>query len=297
MWQKIVSFFMTIIAFFASLFGIGGNKNAKSWHYMNEKYGTEQRQVLDLYIPKNNDGSCGLILFIHGGAWIAGDKSDAYSEDTFKYISDDLGMAAATINYRYISETTDVNDILDDIDAALKTIKAKGAENNVDINRVMLTGTSAGAHLSLLYAYARKSTAPITPTCVVSYCAPTNLADPNFYYNNNMGDTAFICQLMSAACGYTFTESTFSEAIPYLNSVSPLSYVSSDTVPTAMAHGTKDDTVPYSNATALDAKLTEFGVKHDFVTYPNSNHSLTNDPDCQQQMNDLMYNYAMAYVK
>ncbi|MCM1544653.1 MAG: alpha/beta hydrolase [Ruminococcus sp.] len=296
MWQKIVSFFMAIFAFFASLFGIGGNKNDKSWVYMNEKYGVEERQTMNLYIPKNNDGSCGLILMIHGGAWIEGSK-ESYPEDTLKYVSNDLGMAAAAINYRYISDTINVNDILDDIDAALKAIKAKGAENNVDINRVMLTGSSAGAHLSLLYAYSRKDTAPIKPTCVVSNCAPTNLADISFYYNNDLGDINYVCSLMSAACGYKFTESTFNDAVPYLNAVSPLSYVTSDSVPTVIAHGVKDTIVPYVSATDLDAKLTQAGVKHDFVTFPNSNHGLESDPDCSQKVNDLMYSYAMEYVK
>lgn len=298
MWQKIVSFFMTIIAFFASLFGISTDKYAKSYHYMNEKYGTDTRQSMNLYIPKDTDnGTCGLILFIHGGAWIAGNKEDAFDKKTFNYISDDLKIAAASISYRYISETTSLNDIMDDIDLALKAIKEKGEEKGIKINRVMLTGPSAGAHLSMLYAYSRKDTAPITPSCVVSYCGPTNLADKNFYYGNDMGSTDFMCQLMSCACGYQFTEVGDENALPYLEKVSPLTYVNSNTVPTAFAHGLKDTTVPYSNATALENAFKQYGVKYDFVTYPNSSHSLTDDPDCKKQMDDLMYNYAMAYVK
>lgn len=298
MWEKIVAFFMSIIAFLASLFGIGGDKNAKSYHFMNESYGSNERQTMNLYVPKKtDDGTCGLILYIHGGAWIAGNKEDYFDKKTFNYISDDLGMAAATISYRYISETTDLNDIMDDIDLALKAIKTKGEEKGININRVMLTGTSAGAHLSMLYAYSRKDSAPITPSCVVSYCGPTNLADENFYYNNDMGNTDFMCQLMSCACGYQFTEVGDENALPYLEKVSPLTYVDANTVPTAFAHGLKDTTVPYSNATALEAALKANGVTYDFVTYPNSSHSLTDDPDCTKMMNDLMYNYAMAYVK
>ncbi len=298
MWERIVAFFMAIIAFFASLFGIGGNKNAKSWQYMNEKYGENERQVLDMYIPKNvTDGRCGLVLMIHGGAWIAGDKS-SFGTDALKYISDDLGIAAARINYRYINETTDLNDLMDDIDAAVNTIKAKGAEHDINIDKALLTGSSAGAHLSLLYAYSRKDTAAVTPACVVSFCGPTNLADRNFYYNNNMGSADYISQLMSCAAGYSFhIDNNFDEAVPYLDKVSPLTYVNASTVPTAIGHGAKDTTVPYSNAVDLDAKLTEYGVKHDFVTYPNSDHDLANDPECAKQMNDLMYSYAMAYIK
>ncbi|MGN0469243.1 MAG: alpha/beta hydrolase fold domain-containing protein [Acutalibacteraceae bacterium] len=297
MLQKIISFFMAIFAFFASLLGIGGKTSDKSYIYLNEKYGSETRQVYDLYIPKNvTDSRCGLILMIHGGAWISGDKK-SYTEETLKYVSESLGMAAATMNYRYISETTDINDILDDIESVLASIKAKGSENGITIDKVMLTGSSAGAHLSMLYAYSRKDTAPIAPTCVVSFCGPTNLADKNFYYGNSMGDTATVCQLMSYACGYTFDENTFDSAAESLAKVSPVTYVDSDTVPTAFAHGMKDTTVPYSNALELKAKFDEYGIKYDFVSFPNSNHSLADDPDCSSQMNTLMFEYAAAYVK
>ena len=73
MWEKIIAFFMSIIAFLASLFGF--NTEAKSYEYRNLSYGSHERQVLDLNIPKENDGEIGLILSIHGGGWVGGDKN------------------------------------------------------------------------------------------------------------------------------------------------------------------------------------------------------------------------------
>ena len=301
MLEKIIAFFMAIIAFFANLFGISipgvtEPADSGSYIYTDAAYGDEERQILDLYIPKESDGTIGLVLMIHGGAWIAGDKN-AYGADVLRYVSEDVGLAAAAINYRYLSETVNLHDIIDDIDLALQFIKEKGEENGVTIDKAMLTGTSAGAHLSLLYAYSMKDTAPITPACVVSYCGPTDLADINFYYGNNMGDTDYVCLLMSYACGKYFTIDTKDEAAAELASVSPITYVDENTVPTVIAHGTKDVTVPFSNAEALDAKLTEYGVTHDFVVYPNSDHSLANDPDCSEQVNSLMFDYAIAYLQ
>ena len=178
--SKIIAFFMAIIAFFANLFGISipgvtEPADSGSYIYADAAYGDEERQILDLYIPKESDGTIGLVLMIHGGAWIAGDKN-AYGADMLRYVSEDVGLAAAAINYRYLSETVNLHDIIDDIDLALQFIKEKGEENGVTIDKAMLTGTSAGAHLSLLYAYSMKDTAPITPACVVSYCGPTDLA-------------------------------------------------------------------------------------------------------------------------
>lgn len=294
MLQKFIAFIMAIISFFASLFGINLNSD-KSYIYMDASYGSDERQVLNLYIPKDNDGTVGLVLLIHGGAWIAGSKDD-YPESTLRDVSETLGLACASISYRYLSENVDLNDIADDVGAALQFIKEKGADHNVNINKVLLTGFSAGAHLSLFYAYSRKATAPIEPVAVVSNSGPTDLADINFYYNNALGDTEFVCLLASYACGQSFTIDTKEQADAALAAVSPITYVNENTVPTVIAHGVKDTIVPFTNAQNLDAKLTEYGVKHDFVVFPNSDHSLANDPDKSQETTDLLIQYAKEYL-
>ncbi len=294
MLQKFIAFIMAIISFFASLFGINLNSD-KSYIYMDASYGSDERQVLNLYIPKDNDGTVGLVLLIHGGAWIAGSKDD-YPESTLRDVSETLGLACASISYRYLSENVDLNDIADDVGAALQFIKEKGADHNVNINKVLLTGFSAGAHLSLFYAYSRKDTAPIEPVAVVSNSGPTDLADINFYYNNALGDTDYVCFLMSYACGQSFTIDTKEQADAALAAVSPITYVNENTVPTVIAHGEKDTIVPFTNAQNLDAKLTEYGVKHDFVVFPNSDHSLANDPDKSQETTDLLIQYAKEYL-
>ena len=295
--KKIFSFFMAIFTFFASLFGFGGNKSSKCYIYSDLKYGTGERQTLDLYVPKSAGGkSCGLALFIHGGAWISGDKS-SYGKDTLKKICEDMGVAAAAMNYRYISDSVSVHDIMDDIDSALKAIRVIGNEKDISINRVMLSGYSAGAHLSLLYGYSHITSAPMKIACIVSNCGPTDLADPQFYSaNSSLASHDFIYDLMSKACGYRFNKSTFGKASAALAKASPLTYVTSSCPPTIITHGKKDTTVPYSNAVALDAALSAVGVKHDFISYPNSDHSLANDPDCRKKADELINNYALAYL-
>lgn len=292
MWDKIIAFFMSIIAFFMSLFGFGGE--AKSYEYRDLAYGNHQRQVLDLNIPKDNDGEIGLVLFIHGGAWVAGDK-DGYINGV-ENASDTYGYAAASLNYRYLSEDVDFYDILDDIDSALKCIKEKGAENGVNINKVLLTGDSAGGHLSMLYAYSRAATAPITPAAVVSNSGPADLADDNFYINNALGDADYIAALFSYGCGQYFTYAEKAMAEQALLNVSPVYYVNENTVPTVINHGMKDSIVPFSNAETLDAKLTEYGVSHDFNIYPNSDHDLGADKDNAKIAEKLLLEYCQTYL-
>ncbi len=294
MWERILAFFMSIIAFFAGLFGINIDKSNPEYVYNNLAYGSHERQVMDLYLPEENDGEVGLVLIIHGGGWISGDKGIYRSAlDT---ACNDLGYAAASINYRYISETVDMHDIIDDIEAALSKIKETAKSKGIEINKVLLTGSSAGAHLSMLYAYSEKNTAPITPVAVVSNCGPTDFTDEKFYINNDLGDEEFVSLLFSYACGQRFTYAERATAKEALQAISPLYYVDESTVPTVINHGQKDTIVPYSNATAIVEKFEKYNVPHDFNSYPNSGHELGKDEENIKIADDLLYEYLRTYL-
>ena len=233
-------------------------------------------------------------MLIHGGGWIGGDK-EGY-EGALKTGCNELGYAAAAINYRYISENTDINDIMDDIDASLSKIREVAASKGITVNKVLLTGSSAGAHLSMLYAYSRKDTAPITPAAVVSNCGPTDLSDENFFINNDLGNEEVMSLLFSYACGQKFTYAERANAKEALKAVSPLYYVDENTVPTVINHGQKDTIVPYSNATAIVEKFEQYGVKYDFNSYPNSGHELGNDPENIDIADELLFKYIKTYL-
>lgn len=294
MFEKIIAFFMSIINFFLGLFGLGGTE-PDCQKYFDMSYGTHERQVVDLFIPEDATGDLGLVLFIHGGAWIAGDKESYVSG--MEYGATELGIATASVNYRYISDDVDLLDVLDDIDDALAVIKTKGNEVGVNINKVLLTGDSAGGHLSLLYAYARKSTAPVTPVAVISNSGPTDLYDDNFYHNNALGDETVICDLLSKACGQRFTYDTKENAMAALYSVSPIAYVSADCVPTVINHGNADSIVPFSNAVTLDALLTQYGVEHVLNVYDGADHDLGKDDKAKKKADELLFGYIDRFLK
>ena len=294
MFEKIIAFFMSIINFFLGLFGLGGTEPACQ-KFFDLSYGTHERQVVDLFIPDDASGDLGLVLFIHGGAWIAGDK-ESY-EGGMEYGATELGIATASVNYRYISDDVDLLDVLDDIDDALAVIKDKGNEVGVNINKVLLTGDSAGGHLSLLYAYARKNTAPVTPVAVISNSGPTDLYDDNFYHNNAIGDQTVVCDLLSKACGQRFTYDTKESAMTALYSVSPIAYVSADCVPTVINHGTADSIVPFSNAVTLDALLTQYGVEHVLNIYDGADHDLGKDDEAKKKADELLFGYIDRFLK
>lgn len=295
MWDRIIAFLMSIVAFFAGFFGIDNLFEKKCYEYRDLSYGAYgERNLLDLNIPKENDGEIGLILSIHGGGWVGGDKNGY--ESAVEYASEKKGYAAAAINYRYLSEDVDMYDILDDIDAALACIKEKGREHGVNINKVLLTGSSAGGHLSLLYAYMRADTAPVKPAAVVSYCGPTDLTDEGYYTDSILSDGDIIIDLFSWACGKEYTYEDRASVKEDLQKISPLYLVNENTVPTVINHGMKDSVVPYSNAVSLDAKLTEYGVEHYFNSYPNSDHDLGDDKSNTRLADTLLEEYCSKYL-
>lgn len=297
--RRLISFFVAFGTFFSLVFDGDGDVYFKNRVKINMVYGEGERQVLDLYLPRKAEGDIGLILFLHGGAWIGGDK-ESY-RDELKYWTEQ-GYAAAAMNYRYVSDDSDLNDIMDDITAGLAKIKAFGEKKKVNIDKMLLTGSSAGGHLSLLYAYSRVDEAPIKPAAVVSYCGPVDLTNPELMYGKNnagsdLGTPETIAWLLSMCCSKTFAPDEADSVKDLLLDVSPVKYINESCVPTVICHGAVDTVVPYSDAVTLDRELTKFGVKHDFITYPNSNHGLDMDPVENAQARQLFIEYAEAYVK
>jgi len=261
------------------------------YEYIDVSYGKHKRQILDFYLPKNTSNK-GAILFIHGGSWISGDK-ESYIND-LKYWCEQKGYASCAINYRYISGKANYKDILDDITNSLSKIKEIAEEKEIILENLLLTGHSAGAHLSLLYAYKNKDTSPITPKCVISYCGPTDLTDENFYIDNEFN--VKLVYLFSNLTGKTITVKNHSKKKDTLNAASPIHYVTKDSVPTVICHGTLDDVVPYTNATRLQSKLNEFNVKNILITFDSSGHSLENDPEASNYARELMHEYVDNYL-
>ena len=261
--------------------------------YTDLAYADHERNYLDVYIPKNKTGKVGVYFGIHGGGWMAGDKN-SYENELLAWCK--KGYVAAALNYRYasIEDCVSCADMLDDITLALLRVKRTAEEHGIEAYKALLTGGSAGAHLAMQYAYQKSDIAPITPVAVCSLSGPTDLLDENYYGSNPLKEE--ILKMFKNLCGYDFDESTIQIATPLLKQASPLYYVTERSVPTILCHGVKDDIVPLSNAQAMDKRLTELGVKHDFVVYPNSGHGLEADPDCSARMNALLQEYAQTYL-
>jgi hypothetical protein len=113
-------------------------------------YGAHERNVLDFW-KATSDKPTPVVVFIHGGGFVAGDKSKVRGDRTVQQCLD-AGVSFAAINYRYRTGTP-IQNVLRDCARAIQFIRSKAAEWNVDKTRIASYGGSAGAGASLWLAF------------------------------------------------------------------------------------------------------------------------------------------------
>src|SRR5688500_17783902 len=82
----------------------------------NVSYGAHNRMVMDVFLPANRNNHTPFVILIHGGGWIAGDKS--WMSDIQGYLLR-KGIATANINYRYADSIFNYKNLLTDIEASI----------------------------------------------------------------------------------------------------------------------------------------------------------------------------------
>lgn len=258
-------------------------------------YGGHERHRVDVFIPEDAINNTGVIFYIHGGGWTSCDKS-AHHKDCEHFCN--LGYICATMNYRYVDEYTTVHDELDDITQALKAVKEICAEKGFLINKVLLSGGSAGAHLALMYAYTRSDVSPLEITAVCAYCPPVKMESPDFLLGISGEFEDWKYGVLSFCCGVKISrENLLCDAQQTaLKRISPLYCVDANTVPTAVFHGVKDELVPFEHAVEFIELLNAKGIKNDFLIYENSGHAQDKDPERAAEAKEIIKKYAEMYL-
>lgn len=251
-------------------------------------YGSNRAQKMDLCYPPSRPTNTSAFLLVHGGGWSSGSKADfAGLCATIAR----LGYVAASMDYRMFDQGATYADMLADIDLALATYRDTARTDGWPVTKVALLGASAGAHLSLMYAYTRTPTLPVG--FVVGMSSPTDFLDPVFLTKATKEQYGQLSQLV----GVPVTKDTVDQRRSALESASPAFRVTAAAPPTILAHGANDSVVPYSNALLLTAQLSAAGIPHELLTYPNSDHNLADDPDINTRFLSLVLEYAARYLE
>jgi acetyl esterase/lipase len=114
----------------------------------NLPYGTEDRQVLDVY-TRQDVPSKGVVVFVHGGYWDTGSKND------YPFLADSLteqGFTTVVVNYRLVPTVT-FPSYVEDVALAVKWTTKNIIEYGGNAENIFLMGHSAGAHIAALAAF------------------------------------------------------------------------------------------------------------------------------------------------
>ena len=223
-------------------------------------------QVLDIYLPKGGEGPFPTYIFIHGGAFIAGDKQDLQ----FLLAADGVnrGYAVVSVEYRKGFESKAPNGLYD-VKAAIRFLKAHAGEYRLDPERFAIGGDSAGAYYAVFAAAtaaipAFDGPAPVFPSAsgevkaVVAQCGCYDLlrtapppeveaAAPKEFIPGTIP-----ANLMSIFIGAN--PRLFPDLAAWLN---PLTYITKDFPPTLVQVGREDTVVPCSESVQLAAVIVE----------------------------------------
>ncbi len=204
-----------------------------------------------------------LLVYFHGGGWVGGSKESAVLA-IMPYLA--MGWTIANVEYRLARHAL-APAAVEDVRCALRWLLNRAEEFNFDTARVVLTGHSAGGHLSLIAGMLPVSagldrqcagTGEIRVAAIINWFGITDVAD-----------------LLDG-------ENIQSYAVQWLGSmpdrediarrVSPITYVRAGLPPVITIHGDADPTVPWSHAVRLHEALTGAGVPNELITVAGGRH-------------------------
>lgn len=267
---------------------------------LNVSYGSHASKIMDVYLPTNRTANTGVVVFVHGGSFIAGDKSD-FTTFVKELVRNDY--AVLNINYRLVDATglTDspikhqrsevlvqdqVNDVSDVIDYAI----AHAKEWQVSESKIALAGHSAGATLSLLYTYGSRNTNKVKVVANLAGALDQTFSDIPFYL--------YLLPDYILEAGYRYTGYQAEAANEqYYRAISPL-YVANanQKIPTLniFPENNAVGALPKQGRATFDAftaKLNSLNVPNKFVMVAGADHEFSKMGNF-----DIVLNETMAYL-
>lgn len=218
----------------------------------------------DFYRPDNGE-TLPLVVFLHGGGWISGDRSMFQSEA--RQLAE-LGFATAAIEYRLAPLYCYPSQIAD-VQAFLAHARDYSDQLGIDPNQIATFGNSAGGYLATMSGICRdrhvdSGDTSIHADAVVSVCGISDLS--------NKGDEDFGIALSFLE---QYIGATYHERPELYTEASPLEHVSEKACPFLIFHGTADEVVAFDQSVQLAEKLRSTGTDVTFIALEGENHSFT----------------------
>jgi acetyl esterase/lipase len=228
---------------------------------------------LDLYLPKNRTNPTPTLILFHGGGWVDGQK-----ERNVLFLLPYLAMGWSAVNVEYrTGHQSPAPAAVEDTRCALRWVNYHAREYSLDTSRFVLTGTSAGGHLSLITGMLPANTV-FDRQCTIQGNDRWNTAtvpEPKVAAIVNWFGISDVADLIDGPNAKNYAREWFgsmSNAAQLAKQVSPINYVRAGLPPIITIHGENDDVAPYNHSVRLHAALDKAGVPNQLITIRGRKH-------------------------
>jgi acetyl esterase/lipase len=223
-----------------------------------------EAQKLDIHLPGTGKGPFPLLVFIHGGGWINGDKGDI--SDTLLRKALDRNYAVATVNYRLSGEAHFPCQIYD-CKAAIHYIRANARKYRLDDKHIGVWGVSAGGHLAALLGTSAKVRGLEDFSIRNSNTRTSSQVQAVVVWSGPIGNFLTMDEELVQSgrgaphhCSPDSPESrllgrTIIEVPALVEFASPMTYIDESTPPFLIQHGLQDVVVPVEQSIRFAEKL------------------------------------------
>ena len=271
--------------------------------YKDISYGEGDANKFDLYVPADGGKeNYGLVVYLHAGGFTSGDKSGDAEMLTWLCSK---GYVAAGINYTLRTDDNDqsVYSQSMEIKEAMPKVVEEAEKLGYHIDKMAISGGSAGGTLAMLYAYRDAADSPVPVKMMFEAVGPSS------FYRSDWGvygldqDTDESRKAAAGLFGIMLGEEidvNILDTPQYDEVIKPISafmWVDENTVPSVIAYGTHDRVCPFKTSAHLVNALKESGVDYRYFEMPHSGHGLQNDDKIYEQYMNAVEEYLDKYMK
>ncbi|MEZ5428981.1 MAG: alpha/beta hydrolase [Pyrinomonadaceae bacterium] len=238
---------------------------ARYWVQPDIVYGVANNTQLklDVWYPNASKTPTPTLVYIHGGGWIFGTKESSVLQ-FLPFM--EKGWRVVNVEYRMASNSL-APAAVEDTRCALRWVFRNAKQWNFDTSKIVLTGHSAGGHLSLITGMLPDKTGLDNNCYGEEKLEVAGII--NWFGISDVNDLIAGPNLKNYAVMWMGSQTNAPEIA---KRVSPLTYVRAGLPPILTIHGDKDDVVPYSQATRLHEALDKANVKNELFTIKGGGH-------------------------
>ena len=246
-----------------------------------------------------------VILNIHGGALMMGDRKLSTKPDSLLDKLLKAGYVVVSIDYR-LAPHVKLPAIIEDVQDSYRWVHDQGPKLfHIDPKRIGVMGGSAGGYLTLMTGFCVKP----RPNVLVSLWGYGDIAGawysrPDPFYNQQPAVTKEEAEKAGGSRLYLYARQQGlwpkivsghdpDTELKWFNSFCPVRNVTKKYPPTFLVHGDKDTDVPYAQSVMMEKELASKGVLHEFITIPNGGHGFNR---AQAEIASKTYDQVVAFV-